>query len=192
MLFSSIVFMNKALRGQLISVVIVCILKSIIAAQTTQSPSDNAEKFDGEFNNFLKDLGTFIYKTKDSSDATKRVEHIRYTTVPVKNYRKSQNVLSAQKSFLGDVLMLKLVSYYEDKYKLTHLIPTTTESITMLKRYSNSVRFANRIDRYRYSQADRKEVQNSKPQNRATDVMARRMQRQKEMEEDEIPEVLTL
>lgn len=88
-----------------------------------------------------------------------------------------QNALSAQKQVLGDVLMLKLVSYYEDKYKLTHIIPTTTESITMLKRYTNSVRFANRI----YNQVDRNAVINNQPQNQATYGMARRMQPAKEM-----------
>ncbi|XP_022829655.1 uncharacterized protein LOC111358660 [Spodoptera litura] len=188
MLFSSIVFMNRTLRGQLISVVIVCILKSNFVAYTTQSPvSDNAEKFDGEFDSFLKDLGTLIYRPKPSSDATKRVDHVHYTTVPVKSYRKSQNALSAQKDVLGDVLMLKLVSYYEDKYKLTRIIPTTTESITMLKQYTNSMRFANRI----YSQVDRNGVVNSRPQNQATYV-ARRMQPPYEMDDDEIPEVITI
>lgn len=150
--------------------------------------SENAEKFDGEFDSFLKDLGTLIYRPKHSSDATKHIEHVHHTTVPVKSYRRSQNALSAQKQVLGDVLMLKLVSYYEDKYKLTHIIPTTTESITMLKRYTNSVRFANRV----YNQVDRNAVVNNQPQNQATYGMARRMQARKEMDDDEIPEVITL
>lgn len=56
-----------------------------------QSPvSENAEKFDGEFDSFLKDLGTLIYRPKHPSDATKHIEHVHHTTVPVKSYRRSQ------------------------------------------------------------------------------------------------------
>lgn len=134
-------------------------------------------RFSGDFEGFLKDLGSLVYKKKGVSGNDLHSHYDRFSTPPQKHFRRQvsasssfmfgapflkiarfrfkkmhgltfayknvygtfllwillfQNIYNTQKAALGDVLMMKLVSYYEDKYKLTHAEPATTESITLM------------------------------------------------------------
>lgn len=66
-----------------------------------------------------------VYKKKPSLH-----EMIKSATTknPQEHQRKGEQLENSQKEVLEDVLMMKLVSYYEDKYKLTQHEPSTTEN----------------------------------------------------------------
>ncbi|XP_026747142.1 uncharacterized protein LOC113508361 isoform X3 [Trichoplusia ni] len=172
MLRGSIVFMSWRLRGQWTTIVLVFVLKLNIAS-TTQIPHDNVMRFSGDFEGFLKDLGSLVYKKKG-------------------------NIYNTQKAALGDVLMMKLVSYYEDKYKLTHAEPTTTESITFMSDIVTQVG-----NKYNVDMADQRPLHQSHENNHLIDQARQepqpRMDRNRRMErnnprtyEEPIPEVVIL
>lgn len=79
-----------------------------------------------------------------------------------------QITYNTQKAALGDVLMMKLVSYYEDKYKLTHLEPTTTESITFMDA------FTNKVNKYNIDIVDKVEMVDSRHQHSSAAMEANR------------------
>ncbi|CAB3224899.1 unnamed protein product [Arctia plantaginis] len=106
---------------------------------------DNGETFSNDFRNFLSDLGSMVYKTKRTENIERPAQ--KSTTVIPAKYRRKENVRNTQKEILGDMLMMKLVSYYEDKYKLTHEKDPEqqiTERITSVPLYFNRY---NEIDR---------------------------------------------
>ncbi|XP_026747144.1 uncharacterized protein LOC113508361 isoform X4 [Trichoplusia ni] len=110
----------------------------------------------------------------------------------------TQNIYNTQKAALGDVLMMKLVSYYEDKYKLTHAEPTTTESITFMSDIVTQVG-----NKYNVDMADQRPLHQSHENNHLIDQARQepqpRMDRNRRMErnnprtyEEPIPEVVIL
>ncbi|XP_026747140.1 uncharacterized protein LOC113508361 isoform X1 [Trichoplusia ni] len=196
MLRGSIVFMSWRLRGQWTTIVLVFVLKLNIAS-TTQIPHDNVMRFSGDFEGFLKDLGSLVYKKKGVSGNDLHSHYDRYTTPPQKHFRR-QNIYNTQKAALGDVLMMKLVSYYEDKYKLTHAEPTTTESITFMSDIVTQVG-----NKYNVDMADQRPLHQSHENNHLIDQARQepqpRMDRNRRMErnnprtyEEPIPEVVIL
>ncbi|XP_028167749.1 uncharacterized protein LOC114358075 [Ostrinia furnacalis] len=92
---------------------------------------NNPIPFSGDFMRFVKDMGRVVYHRKDEkkpSEVLKRnLRPLRISTT-VRNRLdptgRDVNNLNTQKAALRDVLMMKLVSYYEDKYKLSN--PKTT------------------------------------------------------------------
>lgn len=59
--------------------------------------------------------------------------------------------------------MMKLVSYYEDKYKLTHLEQTTTETVATLADASPKTNAWTKTNLYKYNVIDKEEVLNYNP-----------------------------
>ncbi|KAI8440224.1 hypothetical protein MSG28_001604 [Choristoneura fumiferana] len=90
----------------------------------------------GEFMNFLHNLGSRVFTLK----AKKRfgVEHGHEDTTTASYLFSTRNVeawksetnFGIQKDALRDALMMKLVSYYEDKYKLSDSQTTRTTTTT--------------------------------------------------------------
>ncbi|KAI8440223.1 hypothetical protein MSG28_001603 [Choristoneura fumiferana] len=90
----------------------------------------------GEFMNFLHNLGSRVFTLK----AKKRfgVEHGHEDTTTASYLFSTRNVeawksetnFGIQKDALRDALMMKLVSYYEDKYKLSDSQTTKTTTTT--------------------------------------------------------------
>ncbi|CAH0628884.1 unnamed protein product [Chrysodeixis includens] len=195
MLRGSIVFMSRRLRGQWTTVVLVFVLKLNIAS-TTQIQHDNVMRFSGDFEGFLKDLGSLVYKKKGVSVNDVHSNNDRYTTPSHKHFRRSQNNYNTQKAALGDVLMMKLVSYYEDKYKLTHAEATPTESITFMPD------LATYIPKYNVDMIDHRPLHLPHENNYLTDQSRQapsRLDRNRRMErnnarnyEEPIPEVVIL
>ncbi|XP_045763433.1 uncharacterized protein LOC123866116 isoform X2 [Maniola jurtina] len=81
-------------------------------------------------------LTSFIYKKTHEELHTVRTEknHPRSTTIsPAKHFSnnaKKAKLHQTQKATLSDVLMMKLVSYYEEKYKVADHEPTERETKT--------------------------------------------------------------
>lgn len=77
--------------------------------------------------------------------------------------------------------MMKLVSYYEDKYKLTHAEPTTTESITFMSDIVTQVG-----NKYNVDMADHRPLHHSHENNHLIDQARQepqpRMDRNRRME----------
>ncbi|KAJ0179339.1 hypothetical protein K1T71_005051 [Dendrolimus kikuchii] len=71
--------------------------------------------FSGEFEQFLSDLGSMVYRRRNDSKPYKTPEKLKMST---EHQRKV--IPNLERDALHDVLMMKLVSYYEDKYKLNH------------------------------------------------------------------------
>lgn len=179
MLFSSTVLMTRTLRGLWISVVFVFVLNSDVTANS-QIPNDFTERFDGEFDNFLKDMGTMVYKAPKTDIRQNEVKtnHVISTPAPAKYWKKK----NTPKAILEDVLMMKLVSYYEDKYKLSHLEPTTTERITLKfdgRTYANA---ATKNNMYKYNVIDNEEMYNA--YHKPTNVMHYGSNRRKQKTEE--------
>ncbi|XP_075972414.1 uncharacterized protein LOC142974139 isoform X2 [Anticarsia gemmatalis] len=144
MSFGLIIFMRRTSRGHSIFVFAVFSFNLFVRG-SFQTQQDNAVSFSGDFESFIKELGSKVYKAQDVEE-TKRSKQTYHTTTN-KNIRKTENVLNTQKEALGDVLMMKLVSYYEDKYKLAHYDQrTTTERITIMKTYPPYVNKYNEVD----------------------------------------------
>ncbi|KAJ8725018.1 hypothetical protein PYW07_015976 [Mythimna separata] len=162
MLFGTSVFMSRTFRGQWTSVILVLVLK-LHFAFNSQIRHDN-EQFDKNFEHFLRDLGSHVYKSKRTEVTENEVftSNGTISTLPVKNYRRSQK-FNTQKAILQDVLMMKLVSYYEDKYKLSHLEQTATEGISDPNADSSKTDALTKNNLYKYNVIDKDDIFNNNP-----------------------------
>nr|XP_037870702.1 uncharacterized protein LOC119629341 isoform X2 [Bombyx mori] len=81
----------------------------------------------GNFEDFLRRLETNVFSYNKEKVNQENYQHSHGTTQ--KNIYLSRNeniVFKGQKDVLQDILMMKLVSYYENKYKLSPQSPSTT------------------------------------------------------------------
>ncbi|RVE45963.1 hypothetical protein evm_009366 [Chilo suppressalis] len=101
----------------------------------------NSKGLPEDFMDFVKNIDTFIYKHNGSEShiisnafkgSNKKNPH---DTQSKRIENRDDNILSTQKAALRDVLMMKLVSYYEDKYKISHDFQSTET-----RKYSTSIR----------------------------------------------------
>ncbi|KAJ8726993.1 hypothetical protein PYW08_015390 [Mythimna loreyi] len=162
MLFGTIVFMSRTFRGHWTSVFLVFVLKLHVAFNL-QNPHDN-EPFDKDFGKFLRDLGSLVYKSKKTDVTQNEILYTNntFSTLPIKNYRRNQK-FNTQKAILEDVLMMKLVSYYEDKYKLSHLEQSATEGIIPNDSASSKIDAKTRKKMYKNTVIDKEEIFNNNP-----------------------------
>ncbi|XP_060800826.1 uncharacterized protein LOC106131200 [Amyelois transitella] len=96
-----------------------------------ETKNNDKEDLSGDFQNFVKDMESKVFKENFNAknDSKKTVQYA--TTSP--NIYKKSNFLDSQKAAFRDVLMMKLVSYYEDKYKLS--FHETSPSPSIVKVY---------------------------------------------------------
>ncbi|KAG6464892.1 hypothetical protein O3G_MSEX014795 [Manduca sexta] len=73
----------------------------------------------------VEDILRMIYKNNEPVKDRYYDYNSYVTTQRYRVSRRNQNTWNTQKAALRDVLMMKLVSYYEDKYKLSHRDVTT-------------------------------------------------------------------
>ncbi|XP_053600441.1 uncharacterized protein LOC128669561 [Plodia interpunctella] len=106
--------------------------------------NNDKEALSGDFQMFLRDMESRVFKEPPKI----RKGPIKYPTYTTHspNVTKNINMFHSQKAALRDVLMLKLVSYYEDKYKLANqettavtTTSTTTSSTTTTTKPSTKI-----------------------------------------------------
>lgn len=123
----------------------ICIHLSISDKVTTDK---SRETISDDFGNFLETLGSMVYKSKKGAKVedtrSRRNEYSFTSTTPSRTLWRSEN--DNHRDAFRDMLMLKLVSYYENKYKVSHAeLMLGTPSVPTLEDTTKKFRLSNII-----------------------------------------------
>ncbi|XP_026326950.1 uncharacterized protein LOC113235468 isoform X2 [Hyposmocoma kahamanoa] len=151
-------------------VVSVCAQISEAAPNRARIHDDDSVDLPEDFVKYVQQLGASVFKVTEKSFDTrgnrdKLVLKSSNTSTVLVRKKNDLMVRSTQNAALRDILMLKLVSYYEDKYKLSRVdgvatTTRTTEPLALERLFDNPefTRYSNTKHNNRRSTATKRTI----------------------------------